>query len=696
MAGGNGCWGIEIGAFAIKAVKVEGEAGNTRVTDFAVIPHAKVLSTPDIEANDVVRVSLGTLVSQYDLSNAAIAVSVPGSQAFARFAKLPPVSPKDVPNLVNFEAQQQIPFPLNEVEWDYQTFVTKDSPEVEVGIFAMTRDKIAERLAILQDANIHANYLTVSPIAVYNALAYDLTFDESMPGTIIVDVGTTSTDLIVCEPGRIWIRTFPLGGHHFTQALVDAFKLSYAKAEMLKLEAPESKHARHAAQAMRPVFTDLAQDIQRSIGYYQSLHPDAQLTRLIGVGSTFNLPGLRKYLKQQIGMEVYRIEEFKKLSDADIPAERKVAFKEAALNLTTAYGLALRGLGMATINADLMPVSIVREGIWKQKTKWFVLAAGLGIAAGAAMFIRPLMDYMAINATSEPEIIKQAISAANGERDKATKAGVVGTATSDFRAANLASLTERRDLYGFIMTDLSSILDDANSKAKTWAKDVAQRNNQPLTNVAPVAFSVRSFDTQYFGPGRSPGLDPSAPAPRNGAPAARNDKARVIVQLKMQTTQPDPQEFVIDTVQNWLKTNQKRDGVPYTLSFSQRPWSVQIIDKTKDPQGAAAAAAANPAQTVDPVEAPAGKGAGPRRRMNDPTGYIDPTQQALGAAKAGDDPEAFAPLSRIHDAIKEPSPTAYVTVEWEVIIGADEAKDAGKDKDGKETKDGKTGKGGGK
>lgn len=683
MAGSNGCWGIEIGQFAIKAVKVEGEPGNIRVTDFAVLPHAKVLSTPDVEASDVVRVSLGTLVSQYDLTNATITVSVPGSQAFARFAKLPPVSPKDVPNLVNFEAQQQIPFPLDQVEWDYQTFVTKDSPEVEVGIFAITKDKIAERLATLQDANISPSHLTLSPIACYNAIAYDLSFDESMPGTILVDVGTTSTDLIVCEPGRIWIRTFPLGGHHFTQALVDAFKLSYAKAEMLKLEAPESKHARHAAQAMRPVFTDLAQDIQRSIGYYQTLHPDSQLTRLIGIGSTFNLPGLRKYLKQQVGLEVYRIEEFKKLSDTGLSEDRKAAFKEASLNLVTAYGLALRGMAMSTINVDLMPTSVVRESLWKKKNKYFVMAACLGIATGGAMFIRPLLDYFAISGTTQPEIIEQAIKAADAERTKATTAGVIGAATSDFCAANLASLTERRDLYGYITTDLSLMLDDANKKAQNWAKDVAAKSGQPLVEAAPIAFSVKQFDTNYLAPGRSANSDPNnpTPPPRNAGP--KNEKGRIVISLSMVTTQPDPQEFVIDTVQKWLEANKKRDGIPYTLNVSSKPWKVVMID-TEKLKAAANAAAAPPVEGVQPPDAGGGggKGGGPgaRRGGNDPTGAIDPTRQAIGARSAGDDPDAYAPISRLHDAIKDPYPTATVTVEWEAVITGDEAKDA---KDGK-------------
>jgi type IV pilus assembly protein PilM len=125
---------------------------------------------------------------------------------------------------------------------------------------------------------------TLSPVAAYNALAADLEFTEDTPGTIIVDIGTTATDIIIADAGRVWVRTFPIGGHQFTDALVTSFKLSYSKAERLKREAEQTKHARHVFQALRPVFTDLVQEIQRSIGFYQSVHEGADLKRVIGLG----------------------------------------------------------------------------------------------------------------------------------------------------------------------------------------------------------------------------------------------------------------------------------------------------------------------------------------------------------------------------------------------------------------------------
>ena len=149
MASQKAAWGMEVGAHAIKALRLERDGDKVAVTDFAIIPLKRVLATPDIDEDEIIRLALGQFMSQKALEGEHLVMSVPGHAAFARFAKLPPVEPKKVADIVKFEAVQQIPFPINEVEWDYQTFVSADSPEVEVGIFAITRERIQQRLSNL-------------------------------------------------------------------------------------------------------------------------------------------------------------------------------------------------------------------------------------------------------------------------------------------------------------------------------------------------------------------------------------------------------------------------------------------------------------------------------------------------------------------------------------------------------------------
>jgi type IV pilus assembly protein PilM len=577
MASSNACWGVEIGAGGIKALKLELDGDRPVVSDFMSVNHAKVLSTPDLDQDDVTRLSLGTLVSQKDLTGASLAISMPGHQSFARFAKLPPVEPKKVPDIVKFEAVQQIPFPLEDVEWDYQTFVSPDSPEVEVGIFAITRPRIMEKLQLLNDVGLTPDIATLSPVAAYNALAYDLEFTEDTPGTIIVDIGTTATDIVIADGGRVWVRTFPIGGHQFTDALVSSFKLSYSKAERLKREAEQTKHARHVFQAMRPVFTDLVQEIQRSIGFYQSVHAGADLKRVIGLGSTFGLPGLRRYLRQQLQMDVYTLEQYKRIS---VEGPRGDEFGGLIGNMGTAYGLALQGLGFGTLNANLMPVAVVREAMWKRKRAWFGVAAGLAAAAGAAMFIRPLIDQTAIAGAERPASIDRLVREAGNLSREAAALGVTGAAAGDTSAAEIVGLLDGRDLYPHVVADVNQMFAEATA--------LARADEQLPAGVS--AFTLESLAAPFRAAGDA--------GDRRGAPTGRRQRGgadeptaedptqfdRVDVTLVFTTSHPDPTRFVGRTVERWLQDNANRDGVPYRIVADERAISGEDL-RSQNPGG---------------------------------------------------------------------------------------------------------------
>lgn len=713
MAASNICWGIELGAGAIKALKLQSDGDNLKVLDFIIIPHKKVLSTPDLDQGEAIRVALGELVSQKDLTGASIAVSVPGNSAFARFAKLPPVEPKKIPDIVRFEAIQQIPFPIDEVEWDYQTFANKDSPDVEVGIFAMRREAVMEKLATWADVGITPDFVTLSPIAVFNAIAYDMNFSEKTPGTVILDVGASSTDLVVAEAGRVWVRTFPIGGHQFTEALVEAFKLSYSKAEALKKTAEQSKHARHVFQALRPVFSDLTQDVQRSIGYYQSLHRDANLTRMIVHGSTFNLPGLKKYLGQQLQLEVVQLPQFARLTlDGPLSGE----FQAATLNLATAYGLALQGLGLNAINANLMPKAVLREAMWKGKTKWFGIAAALSLVAGAASFLRVFVDQSKVAANPRPTINQQAI---NNKRDLEAKwKAVDGSFVPDTKAANSMLLLDGREIFPWLIDDLGEMM---NRAKKTAEKSAAKGGS-------PDGLMFVKYTTQYMcsgavddagfypeagsdeipvqqprgpkGSGGKGGATPTTPtpaAPVIATPTVEDRKygqgegpPRVFCTLTVKTARPEmtgsldnPEaaRFVSETIQAWLLENAKttadgRKDVPYEIHHVDFKPGRAAEEIPLDPTTPAAPTSATPTpgskrpSDVRREERRPGKDGGgdnrPRSSPGLPTGEEPVTTQPTNASQGNVD--NLAPFPKPDPIAPPGTKIYYFEITWEAYI----------------------------
>jgi len=350
MATPRFAWGIDVGNRALKAIKLVRDGEGLRIDDFEVIEHDQILSQAGDNRESLIQNILANFSQRHLTKGGAVAIAVSGQASFARFIKLPPVDPTKVADIVRFEAVQQIPFPLEEVEWSYQLFQATDSPEVEVGIFAMKRELVNQTLKYFSDVGIEVGVVQMSPLAVYNGLQFDGRISGS---TMVIDVGAENSDLIIAEGESVWMRSIPVGGNNFTEALVKSFKLKFPKAEELKRNAATSKYGRQILQAMKPVFSDLVGEIQRSIGFYTSTHRDSRISNVLALGGTFRLPGLQKYLQQNLQLEVVRIDRL----NASTPADARFAasFNENILSSIGAYGLAIQAMSQGKITSSLLP-----------------------------------------------------------------------------------------------------------------------------------------------------------------------------------------------------------------------------------------------------------------------------------------------------------------------------------------------------
>ena len=382
MATPRFAWGIDIGNRALKAVKLVGTADGLVIDDFDVVEHETVLSASGDNRDALVQTALATFVGRHPgIEKGQVGVSVNGQRTFAKFIKLPPVETKKIPEIVRFEAIQQIPFPLDDVEWAYHLFQDPESPDVEVGIFAMRKELVNQHISFFTDAKLNVQAVQMSPLSVYNALYYDSRLKGT---TMIVDIGAESTDLIIAEGEGVWLRSIPIGGNSFTEALTKPFKVDFDKAEELKRTSRTSKYSRQIVQHMRPTFADLVSEIQRSMGFYTSTHRESKIERVIALGNTFRLPGLQRYLQQNLTLEV---KELDRLGTSTIEDPNQAALlNENLLSSVGAYGLALQVMGQGKIASSLLPERIRREKVWREKNKWFATAAALFVAGTAVAY----------------------------------------------------------------------------------------------------------------------------------------------------------------------------------------------------------------------------------------------------------------------------------------------------------------------
>jgi type IV pilus assembly protein PilM len=419
-AASDAVWAIDLGNNSLKALHLVAVGDTVQVIGFDHIPHGKILSSVAnaAEKDELIAITLRQFAQRNDLGFDPIIISVPSQNSFARFVTLPPVEAKRLPEIVRFEAAQQIPFDMNDVQWDFQLLSDPNSPEKKVGLFAIKNEVVNSAMESFEREDLQVSYVQMAPMALYNYLLFDRPdlVGSDKRATVIVNIGAESTDLVVCTASGVWQRCIMMGGNAFTNAIAETFKLSVEKAEKLKRTAPVSKYARQIFQAMRPVFTDWSGEVQRSLGFYTSSNPDVKVTRVVAMGGGTKLRGLVKYLSQTLQIPVEKPDAFKRLVVA--PTDSAAKFHENVSDFGVVYGLGLQGLGMARIESNLLPKSIARSMAWAGKMKYFIGAAVMLLTVSAMCLGRVLLDNFSYNSTNT-ESVRSATKRVVGDATKA-------------------------------------------------------------------------------------------------------------------------------------------------------------------------------------------------------------------------------------------------------------------------------------
>lgn len=456
MAAKSGVWGIDIGHCALKALRCEYDSENSMLvaTAFDYIEHPKILSQPDANPQELIREALTQFLDRNQVRGDRVAVSVPGQNGLARFFQPPPVDMKRLPEIVRFEARQQIPFPLEEVIWDFQMMggaseVDGFLMEAEIGLFAMKRDQVYAALQPYLSADMEIHHIQLAPLCAYNFLAHTLLaeameddmYDADSPpdSYVVLNVGTDTTDLVVTNGFRVWQRSIPLGGSHFTKQLTKELKLTFAKAEHLKRNVREAEDPKAVIQAMRPVFSDFLTEVQRSIGFFQNIDRRAKIGGIVALGNAVRLPGLQQYLSKNLGYPLVDVEKqawAARLAGQEVMSSPK--FKENMASFAICYGLCLQALGRAKLQTNLLPKEIITERLIRSKKPWAVATAGALMLAFAVSFFFEYNEWYKVHPTTRFDEVTwdQAMS----------EVGSVQTLSSNFDSEDRQRLTRLEEL----------------------------------------------------------------------------------------------------------------------------------------------------------------------------------------------------------------------------------------------------------
>lgn len=544
MAKSESFWGLDIGQCALKALRCRAGDDNEHIVAeaFDFIEYPKILSQPDADPVELVRDAIQEFMSRNPMKGMKVAISVPGQRGLPRFVKLPPVESSKIPDLVKFEAKQQIPFPLEDVVWDFQQMpggTEEDgfSMETEVGLFAMKRDEVFRSLRPFTNAGIEVDIVQLTPISLFDYIVFDqmqdlpppdqYNPDEPPESVVVLSLGTDTSDLVVTNGYRVWQRSIPLGGNHFTKAITKELKVTFAKAEHLKRNAMKTEDPRAIFQAMKPIFNDLVTEIQRSLNFFNSINKTAKLGRIVALGNTMKLRGLQKYLQQNLGMTVEVVENFRGLKGSSVVNSPQ--FEENVSSFGVSYGLCIQALDRGVLSTNLLPGEILRERLIRAKKPWAMMTAatlllgcGLGYVFNSLAWKTTKTEPFKPAFAQTEDLVRKSSGFVTSFKDAETKFDKY-----DLMGKQIAAIPERQLLWPVLMRAINEALPQA---GKSTAQLITN-DKGPIPLGLREQIHITSIDCEYF-----PALDKwftpvlrddwvrDHPAPRP-APAPAGDEA---------------------------------------------------------------------------------------------------------------------------------------------------------------------------
>lgn len=404
----NTVWGLDIGNSAIKAVKMMRFGNDARIVDFDIID----IHGGEEEGNRTERVkaALQTLCTNHAFGDDPVYLSLPGDQCLFREFQLPPGSEQKVEELVDYEAKQQIPFPLDQVEMGWERY---DDPGGGVGVelIVVRKNIVEEVLALTDEFKLQVQGITVSPVAQVNFVQYEF---QPQGISLILDAGYKGTDFVVMQGKYIYARTIPIGGREITRSLEGKFKVPYDKAEELKKNIAQSKQADKILNVIEPTLRQLGAEIQRTIGFYKSRSKGQRVAQGYLMGHTFRLPRMAETLAGQIREAPMTVVEGMQRIQIDRNVNPQV-FSNEFPTMAVAIGLGVQGLGLSALKVNLLPKSRIRQMAVGKKKVWGVVSAAAVIVAVVAAYFGASQDR---NASKD---LKEKVDVAVNEAKKFEK-----------------------------------------------------------------------------------------------------------------------------------------------------------------------------------------------------------------------------------------------------------------------------------
>lgn len=442
------CLGVDLGSSTVKVVELAADKGDVRVLNAA---QAEIGLDPGATPEQRRAATVAALkalmkANKFSTRNAVFGLS--GLKVFIRRFRLPETTPERLARIVRYEARNQIPFPLDQTDWQFQAFPSPEDKEVDILLAAVRRDEVASFMSVVDKTGLKPVAVGVGSLAIFNACrVVEMTGDElrrefapakkakaakvkkadeveeeAAGEEEVVDdaerevatgsyddvcayasMGASSFDLVIAgkSGGHLqfkFARTVPKGGNEVTRVLQRKLELeSFEDAERIKRHQTRLLAADHqadededlnleASRAAASAMTLVATEFRKSLEFFISQPDGMAVDRLVVVGGQAAFSGIDGFLSARLGVPV------EDLRQPPAHSGFHWAFESEALgDYLPAIGFALQGVDAANLQVDFLPPArkVTRDFPWKTVGAMAAMLAVLiwittGAGAGAA------------------------------------------------------------------------------------------------------------------------------------------------------------------------------------------------------------------------------------------------------------------------------------------------------------------------
>jgi len=335
-------FGLDIGSSAVKVLQLRESGGAYKLGALGIAPlPPDAIADGTIKDPPTVVEAVRTAVSKAGVKGTESAIAICGRELIIKKVQIPEVPPKEVPGVVQLEAEHHIPFAIDEVFLDYHT-VGQRNGQLDLILVAVKKSKVLEYAAVVEEAGLVPAIVDVDSFALGNQ--FELNFPEEQGEAVaLIDIGASIMKTNVVRGGStIFARDIPFGGNNYTQAIAQQHKIPFEQAEAAKLGRDVGVRWEAVVPALEAVSRELSLEVQRTFDYFASTAESERIGKIVLAGGCALLPGLNDYLSSNWGIPVELARPFERIEIDPAYAEEVNAAGPA---LAVAVGLALRRPG---------------------------------------------------------------------------------------------------------------------------------------------------------------------------------------------------------------------------------------------------------------------------------------------------------------------------------------------------------------